>query len=494
MSNPSKKLFEKYNRWIVSIALLIGAILRWFQIGFRSFWYDEAFSGLIARLTVSEIWGNAIASIHPPGYYLLLHYWLLLGQNEAVVRSLSVLFSLAAILLIYGLGHWLFDRTAAALAAVGMALFPFQVYFAQEARMYSLVIFLSVALTWIFLYMVMANGKWFVWLGYVFIAVAGLYTHYFFAFLLITLHLWSLLDIDRLKVIIGRLMLADILVLLFFLPQVNQALSNTGAYLVGGRAWQSSPHLLSPLTTIFYLLFAHRSPVWLVPLSLFLTLAILLLTFWDGRRRSKSDRHIEAALWFSLVIPILFVIIISWLIKPIYLERSFAISSPALILLLARGATAAPRGSPTPYLVGALAIPVLITLVAHITTPDPAKPPVREAVQALAEDFVPGDVSLHLQDASLAPAFWYSPDQPHILEQQGQVWLLPSDHRLLGGDVLDWKVAVKGADRLWLTVMPGYNGPKQTAVHQAIESTYPRLMMEDWGAVQLYLYDLRGVK
>ena len=477
------------------LALLIGAILRWFQIGSRSFWYDEAFSGLIARLSVAQIWNNAIAaSIHPPGYYLLLHYWLLLGQSEALLRSLSAIFSLGAILLIYGWGRWMFDPATGALAAIGMALFPFQVYFAQEARMYSLVVFLSVALTWIFLYAVRDNRKWFVWLGYVLIAVLGLYTHYFVAFLLIALHLWLLLDMARLKAIVGRLILADIFVGLLFLPQLNQALNNTGAYLVGGRAWQTSPHFLSPLTTIFYLLFAHRSPIWLVPLSLFLTLAILLLTFWDGRRRSKSEQRIEAVLWFSLAIPILLVLTISWLIKPIYLERSFAISSPALILLLVRGATAAPKGSPTPYLVGTLMIPIIITLATHITTPDPAKPPVREAVQEIATDFVPGDVSLHLQDASLAPAVWYLPDQPHILERQGLAWLLPSDHRFLGGDVLDWQTAVKDADRLWLTVMPGYNGPEQEAVFGEINSTYPRLMFKDWGAVQLYLYDLRGAE
>jgi len=489
------RIIKQYYKQVVAIAVLIGAFLRWFQIGKNSFWYDEAFSGLIARLSVAQIWNNAItASIHPPGYYLLLHYWLLLGQSEALARSLSALFSLGAILLIYGLGRWLFDPATGALAALGMALFPFQVYFAQEARMYSLAVFLSVALTWIFLYIVLDKGKWFVWLGYALVAVLSLYTHYFFAFLLIGLHLWLLLDLARLRTIVKNLILADVLVGLLFLPQVNQALTNTGAYLVGGRAWQSSPHLLSPLTTIFYLVFAHRSPIWLAAIGMFLTLAILFLTFWDSRRRSKQERKIEAALWFSLVIPILIVLIISWLVKPIYLERSFAVSSPALILLLVLGFTAAPRGSPTPYLVGVLVIAVLITLVAHITTPDPAKPPIREAAYQLDAAFVPGDVSLHLQDASLAPAVWYTPDKSHILEQQGLAWLLPADHRLLGGDVLDWQTAVKDADRLWLTVMPGYNGPEQEAVHQAIEAAYPRLMMKDWGAVQLYLYDLRGAE
>jgi hypothetical protein len=281
---------------------------------------------------------------------------------------------------------------------------------------------------------------------------------------------------------------------LLFLPQVNQALSNTGAYLVGGRAWQTTPHLLSPLTTIFYLVFAHRSPIWLAPVGLFLTLAALLLTFWDSRRRSKSERYTELSLWFSLLVPIVIVLVISWLIKPIYLERSFAIALPALILLLARGATAAPRGSPTPYLVIALAFLLIVTLVVNVVTPDPVKPPIREAVQVVEASFIDGDVSLHLQDASCIPALWYTPEIPHWLAQQGHAWALPDDHRLFGGDVVKWQTAVTGADRLWLTVMPGYNNPEQEAVHQAIETAYPQLMVKDWGEIQLYLYDLRGVK
>ncbi|MBN1993541.1 MAG: glycosyltransferase family 39 protein [Anaerolineae bacterium] len=486
---------EQHNKLILIIALFVGAGLRWLQISGSSFWYDEAFSVLIARLSPGQIWDNVvIASIHPPGYYLLLHFWLSLGQSEAAIRTLSALFSLGAIPLVYGLGCWLFNRATGALAALGLALCPFQVYFAQEARMYGLVVFLSVALTWIFLYAVTVKGKWFIWLGYILVAVLGLYAHYFFVFLLIGLHLWLLFDLTRLRSVIWRLVLADSLVALFFLPQVNQALNNTGAYLVGGRAWQTTPHLLSPLTTVFYLVFAHRSPVWLAPIGLFLTLAALLLIFWDGRRRARLERYNELALWFSLLAPIVIVLVISWLIKPIYLERSFAIASPALILLLARGVTAAPKGSPTPYLVIVLVFTFIITLAANVVTPDPAKPPIREAAQMVETGFMEGDVSLHLQDASCIPALWYTPEIPHWLADQGNDWALPEDHRLFGGDVVEWQTAVTGANRLWLTVMPGYNGPEQEAVHQAIEAAYPRLSVKDWGEIQLYLYNLRGVK
>ena len=473
-------------------AVIIGAVLRWLQIGSHGFWYDEALSTLIASLGLAEIVGNAAASDHPPGYYVLLHFWLQLGQNEATIRSLSAVFSLAAIPLVYGLGRWQFDRATAAVAALGMALFPFQIYFAQETRMYGLVILLATALTWSFLYAVRTNGAWWAWLVYAVLAAGGLYVHYFFAFLLLGFHIWLIFDQQKFRAVSKPLALADILIVVLFVPQLGQALSRTGAYL-GGGAWQSAPHALSPLTTIYYLLFVHRSPIWVFPIGIFLTLTVLILTLWESRRRSPQERRAELLLWLSIVTPIAAVVVISWLIRPIYLERSFAVASPALVLLLARGAVAAPPRSPTPYLTALLLVPILVTLGVSVLTPDPAKPPVREATKLMARDFGHGDVSLHLQDASFMPAAWYAPGVPHMLaDVPGAAWTIAPTHRLFGGDVVDWQAAVVDADRLWVIVMPGYTGPEQVAVLEQLESTYPRLQLKDWGAVQLYLYDLQG--
>jgi hypothetical protein len=272
-------------------------------------------------------------------------------------------------------------------------------------------------------------------------------------------------------------------------------LLRTEAYL-DTEAWQAVPNVLSPLTTIYYLLFTHRSPLWLVPISLFLIIAALILTFWESRRRASLAHSLELALWFSVLVPIVIVIVVSWLsARSIYVERSFAVVSPALVLLLARGATAAPKRSPTPYLVALLILPIVVTLAANILTPDPAKPPVREAALTVGADYNQGDISLHLQDASGIPALWYSPDVLHLLvDVPGSSFIFASTHRLFGGDVVEWQSTLTKADRLWLTVMPGFTGPEQIAVLRSIAKEYPLLMKKDWGSVQLYLYDLRGEK
>lgn len=484
---------EIYSPQILIAALVAGAGLRWFQIGRSSFWYDETFSTLTARLSLSQIISNVALDVHPPGYYVLLYYWLQLGQTEAFIRALSVVFSLAAILAIYGFTAWLFDRATAALSALGMALFPFQVYFGQEARMYSLVIFLTVLLLWFFLAAVTRPGNYWAWIGYVLVATGQLYVQYYVVFILLAFLGWILLNLRYYWASFFRFVGANGLILLLFWPQLAQALNRAEAYLTL-EAWQPAPSLLSPLTAIYYLLFGHRSPVWIVPIGLFLTFSALILIAWESRRRDPANRPVEILFWLCLILPIMVVTIISRISdRSIYVERSFAVVSPVLILLLARGATTAPRWSPTPYLVGLLALPVGVTLVTHATTPDPAKPPLREVAQVIETGFQPGDVSLHLQDASAIPALWYTPHIKHVLvDRPGAAFIFDSTHQLFGGDVTPWPAAASGAERLWLTVMPGYTGPEQIAVYETIEANYPRLMVKDWGAIQLYLYDLPG--
>jgi hypothetical protein len=81
---------------------------------------------------------------------------------------------------------------------------------------------------------------------------------------------------------------------------------------------------------------------------------------------------------------------------------------------------------------------------------------------AVETEFSPGDISLHLQDASGLPALWYTPDVPQLLvDVPGSAFIFDSTHRLFGGDVVEWQPALERADRLWLTVMPGFTGPQQ---------------------------------
>ncbi|MBN1977593.1 MAG: glycosyltransferase family 39 protein, partial [Anaerolineae bacterium] len=119
--------------------IALGASLRFHHLGNNGLWIDEAFSVWMGRQPVGQMLGwLARIDQHPPLYYLMLHLWMRLGDGEAVVRALSALCATLTIPAIYLLGRRLAGRGVGLLAALILAVSPFHVYFAQEARMYAL--------------------------------------------------------------------------------------------------------------------------------------------------------------------------------------------------------------------------------------------------------------------------------------------------------------------------------------------------------------------
>lgn len=134
-------------------------------------WYDEAFTWSVSRLPFGRMMQAIAGDVHPPLWYIV--EWAiirLLGGSEAALRLPALLFGI--------LGVWLTFRVALALgytrstslwSAVLLAAAPAWVYYAQEARMYTL---LSCAVLAAVLGLV-TRRRWLMALG----MVAALYTH-----------------------------------------------------------------------------------------------------------------------------------------------------------------------------------------------------------------------------------------------------------------------------------------------------------------------------
>lgn len=134
--------------WLVPLALglvlAVGVLVRLVQ---RSpLWLDEALSVNIAALPVGDLFEALRHDGHPPLYYLVLHGWMqVTGEGDLAVRSLSALFGLATLPLMWVAGRRLAGRSGARWALAVAALSPFFVRYSTEARMYSLVMLLVVA-------------------------------------------------------------------------------------------------------------------------------------------------------------------------------------------------------------------------------------------------------------------------------------------------------------------------------------------------------------
>jgi 4-amino-4-deoxy-L-arabinose transferase-like glycosyltransferase len=467
--------------WVIVALLLLATLLRFPGLGARSLWFDEALSVSISRLDTYDVLLNVPGSFHPPGYYLLLHLWQPLGDSAFVLRFPSSLLSLLAMALTCRLACEFFGRRAAWSAASGMALSPFQVYYAQEARMYGPAIALGAGVVWAFLRAVQKE-RHSAWVIYGVFAVLGLYVYYYLGLVLMALHLWFLLDPQRLRRVLVQVAVADALVALAFLPQALGFLfRKSSAFLSAGRT-TGIPNPLELFRTLYYLLFIHVMPLWIVPLGLFVVLGMLAVTVLMVLRQ----RHTMAfAPLLVVLVPMVTVLALSALVTPLYIERSFALVTPALVVLLAHGLATAPRRSPLRCLGAGLGLLLAFGTLRYHVLPDPAKPPVREAALAVEKGAQVGDAIVHLQDASYLPALSQTPDAAGALLDVGQrLWLSAETYARFGGRVIE-PGDIASDRRMWLVVMPGYLGRRQQAFLEAWQPACSLVPPWQEGAIQL---------
>ncbi|MGL4648282.1 MAG: glycosyltransferase family 39 protein, partial [Caldilineaceae bacterium] len=195
MAPPTRPLA----RPILLALLLAGFALRLVRLGADSLWYDETVSVALAQMPVSELVARTAGDIHPPGYYLLLHLWQAVtapaplaanAVNAAGAQPLEFLYaftslaaSLLALALLAPLGRRLAGERATLIGVALAAVNPFAIWYAQEVRMYAVAGALGLLCLWATLRW-METGRARHLLVYVLAAAAGMWTLYYFGFLL----------------------------------------------------------------------------------------------------------------------------------------------------------------------------------------------------------------------------------------------------------------------------------------------------------------------
>lgn len=126
--------------WLLAGVVVLGAFVRLAGLGDKSLWIDESFSIWLSRQPLGTVWRlTADLDLHPPLYYTLLHHWLAVGgDSEAAARSLSALVGVLTLPVVYLIGARVGGRSLGLVAAGLLAVSPMHVYYAQQARMYTL--------------------------------------------------------------------------------------------------------------------------------------------------------------------------------------------------------------------------------------------------------------------------------------------------------------------------------------------------------------------
>ena len=147
----TRKALHRYGAPLLYVLVFLLALAtRVYHLAARPLWIDEAFSVWMARHSWQQIWMWTVRiDQHPPGYYGLLHLWgNVWGWSEAGVRTLSLLAGLLTLLPVMHMASILAGKRAALWASLLLALSPFHVAYAQEARMYTWVTFAIALALW----------------------------------------------------------------------------------------------------------------------------------------------------------------------------------------------------------------------------------------------------------------------------------------------------------------------------------------------------------
>jgi 4-amino-4-deoxy-L-arabinose transferase-like glycosyltransferase len=135
----------------LGVALIFGVAVwfRLYELGNRNLWTDEAWVALAAmQPTATE--ALAAGQSTPPFY--LLTVWALVqlwGHGEAVLRSLSCLFGVGTLYIVWRLSRVLVEVPAALLALTAVAFSPIMVYYSKELKQYSGDAFFAVLVLWL---------------------------------------------------------------------------------------------------------------------------------------------------------------------------------------------------------------------------------------------------------------------------------------------------------------------------------------------------------
>ena len=170
----------------VLVLVAVAFAVRTLTLNQQSLWMDEVYSIWFVDRPLADAWAVGVfpdQNPHAPLYYLVLWAWLkFAGTSDFAVRYLSLWCGVLTVAAVWrGSRDWL-GRRFGLLVTLLFTCAPFAIYFAQEARMYSMYLMFA-ALSFMFMVRVLKPGApWKDWLGFALSSVGLAYSDFFGVF------------------------------------------------------------------------------------------------------------------------------------------------------------------------------------------------------------------------------------------------------------------------------------------------------------------------
>lgn len=347
--------WSKYVLWLGILALTLAALaLRLYRLDAVSLRGDEAFTVIFVQRTWDGLWkGIRTVEPNPPLLYLALRVWVALaGASEFATRYFSAWFGVLCVPLVYRFVREMFGgrgRMAAFVAALLIAINPYQIWHSQDIRNYTMwpaLSLLALVLMWQWWKQegagepgTAAGRRATVALGlYVVATTASLYTHYYDTFILVAENafVFAWVGLGRRWKTLARWIAAQVVLALVYLPWVLFGTNRVTTY--GEASAQQSVSLLDQFSrTVATLVLSDTVPEsWKTLLWLPLALAVGAVLVYLLVQRARAQ---AVFLFLYIAVPTLALYVIS-IGRPLFLERYLNGIAPGYYVLLAIGIAA----------------------------------------------------------------------------------------------------------------------------------------------------------
>lgn len=452
---------------------------------------DEAQSLFQTNRDVGGILNLVAQDVHVPGYHILLHYWqVLFGNDIHTARLMSLVFFVATIPAVYLLASYAFNsRSMGLYTALLVAISPFMDWYGSEARMYSMLAFLTVVHQYFFLKLY-REGKSVHWVWYTITAVLGIYTHYFFGFVLLTeviMYFFLRKEFAAPKAFI-KFLIAGGVVVLSIIPWLWYVVRQ-------GFASNTQPALTEPTSvdlfnTYAQFIFGFQTDALNTMIVSLWPLIVLLAFFALQKNRSVP----KEAMYFAAaaIIPVIGAFIVSVTVKPFFQSRYLIVALPALLIFITWVASAYPRR------VSIVLKTLLVVIIAGLFTVQavspntPVKEDYRDAVAHLSKNATSRDVIILSAPFTIYPTEYYYRGDAKLTTQP--VWdrfsqgAVPTfDEKKLPSDI---KRSTDSYQNAW--VMLSYDQGYNEKIRKYMDGHYERTSSHEFSKnLWVYSYKIR---
>lgn len=504
----SRSFAKSHSAMIVIIALSF--VFRIAYLDTQSLWWDETFSIGLSSVEIPDLLDAALHyRVHPPLYYLLLHFWQSLGRSPFLVRAPSVFFGVLSVAIIFALGRLLGGNELGSLSAFLFSMAPFHIWYSQETRMYAFNVLLALSANLFFLRLCKgASSK--NWVAY--ISLSSLAAHADYMYLLIMVAQMSFLTIRRRD--LGSLPLkwlgSLVLVGLIFSPWMV-ALAVRGGFYRASISWIAPARPADLFWTLYtFVLGSTSDPSRATNLLAAVTFLTLLLcgAFTIHREVARKGSPEAVFLLYWLFIPWLLVFFISldWPLpqkRSMYLDRFLSPLLPAALLMVSYAILHAQKRSRLAVLVlGLVLIPSTLSLRNLYFDQTYYRDDWQGATAYIKENWNPGDLLL-IKPHELAPLYYYATKEMDWLvipelasaEERG-AFLSTEMERLARKPQRAWLIVpINNANPHGFIQERNREAPLIVERHEAkrwMNSHYPLLEERFFNGIHLSLYALEG--